>query len=332
MDGVTLPVLSGLLSEATAATGSGGEHKREAVKEMMKTDNKKSGSLQGGHIVRTGLIMEGGAMRGMFTCGVIDVLMENNIRFDGAAGISAGAVFGCNFKSRQVGRPLRYNKKYCNDPRYCSIRSLLKTGDLYGADFCYRELPDRLDPFDREAFRKDTTEFYVGATDVKTGKCVYHKCTDGGDVDIKWLQASASMPIVSKPVAVDGYLLLDGGISDSVPYEYMENIGYHRNLIILTQPDGYRKHKSSALPFIKLILCKYPAIAKAMAERHEMYNRQMEEINQREKNGVSFVIRPSAPLGIRRIENHPDELERVYQLGRQETEVALPQLKRFLDI
>ena len=143
---------------------------------------------------KTGLVLEGGAMRGMFTCGVIDVLMENGIRFDGAAGISAGAVFGCNYKSRQIGRPVRYNKNYCKDPRYCSDRSLIKTGDLYGADFCYRELPDVLDPFDRETFKNDPMEFYIGATDVKTGKAVYHKCTDGGEDDLLWMRASASMP------------------------------------------------------------------------------------------------------------------------------------------
>ena len=282
--------------------------------------------------MKTGLILEGGAMRGMFTCGVLDVFMENNIGFDGAAGISAGAVFGCNFKSKQIGRPVRYNKKYCNDPRYCSIRSLIKTGDLYGVDFCYRELPDILDPFDREAFRNNLIEFYIGATDVKTGKCVFHKCTDGGEADIKWMQASASMPMVSKPVSVDGYLLLDGGIADAVPYRYMESIGYNRNVIVLTQPDGYTKKKSSALPLIRLTMRKYPAIVKAMSLRHEMYNRQMEEIKEREQSGSSLVIRPPEPLGISRTETDPNELERVYQLGRKEAEVALPDIKLFLEL
>ena len=146
--------------------------------------------------------MEGGAMRGMFTCGVIDVFMEQEIIFDGAAGISAGATFGCNYKSRQIGRALRYNKKYSRDPRYCSIRSLLKTGDLYGAEFCYRELPNVLDPFDREAFSRNPMEFYVAATDVNTGKAVFHRCVDGGDTDIEWMRASASMPVASKPVTI----------------------------------------------------------------------------------------------------------------------------------
>lgn len=280
--------------------------------------------------IRTGLIMEGGAMRGMFTCGVIDVLMENDIRFDGAAGISAGAVFGCNYKSKQIGRPIRYNKKYCRDPRYCSIRSLVKTGDLYGEDFCYRELPDNLDPFDRATFRDDPTAFYVGATDVATGECVFHRCTDGGETDLKWMQASASMPIVSRPVAVDGYLLLDGGISDAVPYQFMEDMGYRRNLIVLTQPADYRKRKSAAAPLIRRMLRRYPAVAEAMLHRHEMYNRQMEAIRDREARGISFVIRPPEPLGIRRTEKDPDALERAYQTGRKEAAAALPGLRRFL--
>ncbi len=283
-------------------------------------------------VYKTGLIMEGGAMRGMFTCGVIDVFMENDIEFNGAAGISAGAVFGCNLKSKQIGRPIRYNKNYCNDPRYCSIRSLIKTGDLYNSDFCYRELPYVLDPFDQKTFANDPTEFYVGATDVNTGRCIYHKCSDGGERDIKWMQASASMPFVSKPVSVDGYLLLDGGISDAVPYGYMESIGYNRNVIVLTQPKEYAKEKGTLLPLIKLLLRRYPAVAQAMAVRHEMYNRQMEEIKEREQKGLSFVIRPPEALGIRRTERDPDELERVYQIGRKEAERVLPEVKRFLDI
>lgn len=270
-------------------------------------------------------------MRGMFTCGVMDVLMENNIAFDGAAGISAGAAFGCNYKSKQIGRPIRYNKQYCKDPRYCSIRSLIKTGDLYGAEFCYHEIPDALDPFDRETFCKNPMEFYVGATDVNTGKCIYHKCSDGGETDIKWMQASASMPLVSKPVIIDGYTLLDGGITDSVPFAYMEQLGYNRNVIVLTQPADYQKTESRALPFIKLMLRKYPAVAEAMALRHIMYNRQVEEIKERERKGISFVIRPPKALEIKRTEKNPDELERVYQIGRKEAKAALPKLKSFLD-
>ncbi len=281
---------------------------------------------------KTGLIMEGGAMRGLFTCGVMDVLLENGINFDGGAGISAGAIFGCNFKSKQIGRPLRYNLRFARDPRYGSFRSLFKTGDFYEVELCYHEIPDILDIFDRKAFAENPMEFYIGATDVKTGKCSYHKCSDGGDTDMQWMRASASLPAVSRPVFIDGEQLLDGGISDSVPFEYMESIGYNRNVIILTQPKGYVKQKNKGMPLFKIILRKYPEIVKAIGVRHEMYNKQMEEINEREEKGISFVIRPAESLGIGRTESNPAELQRVYDLGRAEAERFLPELKEFLGI
>ena len=211
-----------------------------------------------------GLILEGGAMRGMFTSGVLDVFIENDIVFDGGAGISAGAIFGTNYKSKQIGRGVRYNKKYSKDPRFCSIRSLIKTGDLYGVDFCYHEIPDKLDPFDRETFSKDPFDFYVGATNLENGEVVFHKCTDCGDTDISWIQASSSMSAVSRPVEVDGYTLLDGGIVCPIPYEYVESLGYDKNVAILTQPYDYVKKKSSAKIIYAIALRKYPHIAKKM--------------------------------------------------------------------
>ena len=276
---------------------------------------------------KRGLILEGGAMRGMFTAGVLDVLMEQQIRFDGAAGISAGAVFGCNIKSGQIGRAIRYNKAYGRDPRYCSIRSLLRTGDLYGVEFCYHKLPDELDPFDREAFRNDPMEFYIGATDVETGEEVFHLCSDGGERDLTWMRASASMPVVSRVVEIDGRKLLDGGIACPVPYEFMERQGYTRNLIVLTQPTGYRKEKSSMMPLIRLTLRKYPGVVRAMEERHLLYNRQMDRLDEMEASGKALVLRPEEPLGIKRTESDPDRLEEVYQKGRREAEKRLQEIR-----
>ena len=280
--------------------------------------------------MKTALIMEGGAMRGMFTCGVTDVFLEEGITFDAAAGISAGACFGCNFKSKQAGRAIRYNKRYSRDARYCSLRSLIKTGDLYGVDFCYRELPEVLDPFDNKAFTENPMEFYVGAADVDTGEIRYHRCTDGRKTDLLWMQASASMPLVSRIVEVDGFRMLDGGIVDPVPYRYMESLGFDRNVYILTQPKGFRKEKSSALPLMRLALRKTPKIVEAMAVRHEVYNRQMAEIDEKEARGEILVIRPPESLGISRTEHDPDELERVYQTGRREAYRMLPKIRAFL--
>ena len=274
--------------------------------------------------------MEGGGLRGMFTCGVVDVFLEQGLRFDGAAGISAGAVFGCNFKSRQAGRAIRYNKQYCGDPRYFGFRSLFKTGDLFNVEFCYHTLPDELDLFDREAFAADPTEFYVGTTDIVTGKPVYHKCVDGGENDFAWMRASASLPLVSRIVEVDGYKLLDGGIVDSVPYEYMESLGFNRNVIITTQPFGYRKKKSDLLPWIKLKLRKYPAMVKAVKDRPVMYNAQMEGIDLREREGSSIVIRPPHPLDIGHTERDPRVLDRVYRDGRAAAEKRVEEIKNFL--
>ena len=269
-------------------------------------------------------------MRGMFTCGVLDVFMENGIKFDGAAGISAGAVFGCNYKSRQLGRAVRYNKRYSRDPRYCSLRSLIRTGDLYGVDFCYREIPDVLDPFDRAAFKENPMAFFIGATDIETGEIVYHRCSDGGEADIQWMRASASMPLASRPVALEGRLLLDGGIVDAVPLAYMEGQGYDRNVAVLTQPKGYVKKPSRALPLIRLALRRYPKAAEAMAARHARYNALMDAIDAREAAGTLLTIRPAASLGISRTEKDPEELERVYRLGRRAAEEKLEEVRAFL--
>ncbi len=282
--------------------------------------------------MKKGLIMEGGAMRGVFTCGVIDVFMENGIEFDGAAGISAGAVFGCNVKSRQIGRGIRYNKAYCKDPRYCSIRSLLTTGNIYNVDFCYHTLPRELDPFDDKTFAENPMEFFVGATDVNTGKPVFHRCSDGGETDMKWFQASASMPVVSRIVEVGGRQMLDGGIVCPVPYRFMETMGYKKNVLILTQAQGYRKKKPDLMTISRLMLHNYPELLKAIARRPRVYNRQMAQIDQDELRGKILVIRPREPLNIPRTESDPAELERVYQLGRREAERRLGEVKRYLGL
>ena len=281
--------------------------------------------------IKTGLILEGGAMRGIFSCGVTDVFMENGITFDGAAGISAGAVFGCNIKSRQNGRAERYNIRFCRDPRYCSLLSLAVTGDMFGADFCYRRLPDELDLFDKKAFAEDPMEFYVGAFDINMGKMVYHRCMRGDAHDIRWMRASASMPLAAVPVRIGRFELLDGGIADAVPYHFMEKRGYNRNVILLTQPEGYRKKKTAVLPLLSLKMKKYPELIRAMSVRHEMYNRQMEEIEKRGRDGSALIIRPPEALGISRTERDPHELERIYLLGRNDGMKQLDKVRNFLD-
>lgn len=277
-----------------------------------------------------GLIMEGGAMRGMFTAGVMDVLMENEIHFDGAIGVSAGAAFGCNFKSNQIGRVIRYNKNYCKDPRFCSIRSLIKTGDLYGAEFCYTTIPYELDLFDCEAYLNNPMDFYVVCTDVETGKPVYRKCITGRDEDLIWIRASASMPIASRVVEATGYKLLDGGISDSIPLEYFESLGYNKNVVILTQPKGYIKKPSKALPLIKASLKDYPNVYKTMQNRHNDYNETISFIEEKEKSGDVLVIRPPEKLPVGRVEHNPDKLQIAYDIGVKTALEQLEEIKSFI--
>lgn len=283
-------------------------------------------------IMKKGLVLEGGAMRGMFTCGVLDVFMENDIEFDGAAGVSAGAVFGCNYKSHQIGRGLRYNKKYCSDKRYGSFESLIKTGNLYDEEFCYNELPRKLDIFDADAFAQNPMEFYVVCTDVETGKAVYHKCTDGGDEDILWMRASASIPIVSRVVKVGDRKLLDGGVGDSIPLRFLEHKGYDRNVVILTQPADYIKEPNRLMPAADLLLKDYPRMLRAMANRHIRYNETVEYVREQEKSRKIFVIRPPKALEIGSMTKNPDELERVYQIGRVEALKKLQDVKKFLGL
>ena len=281
--------------------------------------------------MKTGLIMEGGAMRGMFTAGVLDVLMENGLVTDGAIGVSAGAVFGCNYKSHQIGRVIRYNTEYCNDKRYASFKNLLKTGNLYSEQFCYHEVPEKLDPFNEAAFAASPMDFFVVCTDVKTGEPIYHKCRKGDAEDVRWMEASASMPLAAKIVKIGHYGLLDGGVADSIPVRFFESIGYKRNLIILTQPKGYVKKKNKFLPAIRARYFRYPAFVEAVADRHERYNETTSYISMLEQAGQAYVIRPPIPLEIGAMERDPAQLRRVYETGRAVAQIQVEKIRDFLE-
>ena len=272
--------------------------------------------------------MEGGAMRGMFSAGVTDVMMENGITFDGAIGVSAGAAFGCNYKSNQPGRVIRYNSTYCRDPRYAGLRSLIKTGNLFGAEFCYVEIPQKLDLFDEEAFINNPMEFYVVCTDIEKGEAIYHKCGDSEN-ELEWFRASASLPLASKPVEADGKKLLDGGIADSIPLKYFESIGYNKNVVLLTQPKGFVKQKNKVVPIIRRVLKEYPKVAELLSNRHNDYNETIAYIEEREKSGDILVIRPPVALNIKPVCRDPEELRRVYNIGRKTAEEMLDQIKAF---
>ena len=278
-----------------------------------------------------GLVLEGGAMRGIFTAGVIDVLMENNISFDGMIGVSAGACFGCNYVSNQPGRVIRYNLEYAQDDRYCSFKSWLKTGDMFGAQFCYHDLPEIYDLFDYDEFARSKMVFYVVATSVETGEAVYRKIDKDGDELLEWIRASASMPLFANIVEIDGGKFLDGGVADSIPVKVFTKLGYDTNVTVLTKPRGYRKSSNKMMPIIRRKYKEYPEFIKAMENRHIAYNEQLRDVFELEKAGKNFVICPKSPLPIGHICHDRLKIQETYELGRLEATEQLPALERFLE-
>ena len=280
---------------------------------------------------KLGLVMEGGAMRGLFTAAILDVFLDEGISVDGVIGISAGATFGCNYLTKQRGRALRYCLRYIHDPRFCSVPSLLLTGDMFGAEFCYHTIPEKLDPIDNDTFRQSGIPFYIACTDVNTGKAVYHQCRDMLDrEELEWVRACASMPLASQIVKAGNYEMLDGGIADSIPLKYFEYKGYHRNIVILTQPEGYVKQPASAMTVARTVYRKYPNLLRAMERRHIMYNKQIAHVSEAEKNGTAFVIRPPEKLPVSHVTHDPDKLRAVYAIGRKTALSVLPALREFL--
>ncbi len=279
--------------------------------------------------MKKGLVLEGGAMRGLWTAGVTDVMMEHDIWPDGLIGVSAGAAFGCNYKSRQIGRAIRYNTRFARDKRYSGLWSLLTSGDYFNAKFGYHVVPYEYDLFDTKTFEQNPMQFIVVCTDVETGEAVYHDMNHVSFDELEWLRASASMPLVSKVVEVQGRKLLDGGVSDSIPLSFFESIGYDRNVVILTQPLGYRKQPSKLMPLMRLSLREHPQFVKAISERYIMYNRQLEFVAQAEKEGRCLVIRPDEKIPIGHISHDPEQMRRVYEIGRQVGERYIEKIKEF---
>lgn len=268
-------------------------------------------------------------MRGLWTAGVTDVMMEHDIWPDGLIGVSAGAAFGCNYKSRQPGRALRYNKRFARDGRYSGMHSLFTTGNYFNADFGYHVIPRQYDVFDDDAFNHNPMAFYAVCTDVETGQPVYKLLNEVTDTTYDWIRASASMPLLSKVIELEGYKLLDGGIADSIPLQHFEHLGYQHNVVILTQPQGYRKTHNKLMPLMRLFLRKYPNLLEALDQRHLMYNAQLDYVSEAEHAGRCLVIRPDAPLPIGHVSHNPDEMQRVYDIGRAMGERQLENIKTF---
>ena len=279
--------------------------------------------------MKTCLVLEGGAKRGIYTAGVLDVLLENNIITDGVIGVSAGAIHGCSYAAMQIGRSIRYNMKYGNDYRFMSFKSLLLSGNVVDTEFCYHELPEKLDPFDNEAFKKSGIEFYVVCSNLETGKPEYIQCRDMF-AEIDYLRASASLPLASKIVEIGGKKLLDGGITDSIPLQAAEKLGFGKNIVVLTRPSGYRKNPSHLNWLMKLVYGKYPRFVEAFARRYKAYNDELDYIEQAEKDGKVLVIRPSRTVKVKKMEQDLSKVKEMYDLGRQDALTALDEIKNFV--
>lgn len=278
--------------------------------------------------MKVGLVLEGGGLRGIFTAGVLDVLLDENIHIDGAIGVSAGALFGVNFPSKQKGRALRYNKKYAKDKRYMGLHSLLTTGNIVNRDFAYYELPTTLDPFDQKAFKQSGMDFWVTVTNVETGEPEYIKITNAFE-QMEAFRATSSMPIVSKIVEIEGKKYLDGGISDSIPVQKFIEMGYDKIIVILTRPLEYRKQPSSMWLF-KLFYRKYPKLIERWANRYAEYNQAVEQVIELNEKQQIFVIRPSKTLKIGRLEKDVNKIQAMYDLGVEDAKNALVRLKSYL--
>lgn len=275
-----------------------------------------------------GLVLEGGAMRGMYTCGLLDLFLDENINFDGIMGVSAGALFGVNFLSKQRGRAIYYNKTYNSNKDYMGIGQFLKTGNIVNTEFAYERVPRELVPFDDDTYMNSGVPFYAVTTNLDTGKPEY-MLIDSCFGKMDALRASGSMPFVSQPVLINGERYLDGGVSDSIPFNKMLEMGYDQLVVILTRDITYvKKPMNKAL--INLFYHNNKAFAQALVHRHEIYNDSIKELLELEKQGKVYIIRPSSPLEIGRIESDPEILQSVYDLGMDDGKKIMSELKAFM--
>ena len=278
--------------------------------------------------MKVGLVLEGGAMRGMFTAGVLDVFMENNIKVTDIVGVSAGTLFGINYVSKQPKRALRYNLRYINDNRYMSIKSLMRTGNLINKDFTYYKLPFQLDVFDNKTFKQSDINFFATVTNIETGEAEYIKIEDAFK-QMETLRATSALPFISEIIEINGKKYLDGGIANSIPVDYFEKQNYDKIIVILTRPIDYRKKKSTGVQF-KVAYSKYPKLIEKLENRYKDYNDTVERIVELEKQGKVLVIRPDEEITIKRLEKDTDKLQHVYDLGIKNGKESIERVKNYL--
>ena len=280
-------------------------------------------------MTKLGLILEGGGVRGIYTAGVLDCFMENGIEMDAVFGVSAGTLHALNYKAKQPKRSYRVGTKYVHDKRYMGISSLIHTGDIFGADFCYHTLPDQLEIFDYDTYRKNPMKLYATVSNLETGKPEYVLCEDA-KTQIEYVRASASLPLLSRIVEIDGKKYLDGGITDSIPLNAAIHMGYEKNIVVCTRSYGYQKEPNKMIGMIKKKYKQYPKFVQAADRRHIVYNEELKLIEQKEKSGDILVLRPTQSLAVKRIERDTQKIKAQYELGYQDAREKLDEIKLFI--
>lgn len=281
-------------------------------------------------MIEAGLVVEGGGMRGVYTAGVLDYFMEKNLYFDDCYGVSAGACHISSYVSKQIGRSIKVTLDYINDKRYCSVNSLIKTGDMFGVEMLYDIIPNKLELYDYDTFNKFKGNFYSVVTNCKTGKAEYIKIKDMKK-DIIAVRASSSLPLLSRIVEINGKEYLDGGITDSIPIKKSIKDGHKKNVVILTRDKTYRKSKPKFLSFFKLKYKKYPNLVKAIENRYKMYNETLDFIEEEKAKNKVFIIQPKLPVKISRIEKDKDKLKALYNQGYEDAKEIYEDLMKFLE-
>ena len=278
---------------------------------------------------QAGLVLEGGGMKGVYTAGVLDFFLDKGIEFSSVYGVSAGACHMCSYLSKQRGRALDVNVDYLDTRRYCSLESLLTTGDIFNVDICYHLIPEYLYPYDYAAFNQYKGKAFSVATDIVTGRPVYFRIRDM-KADIDKIRASASLPLVSRNVKIGDSYYLDGGISDSIPLGQSVIDGNRKNVVVMTKEVGYVRKPSSQLGLVKVRYARYPKVYQLMASRHTNYNEQLEYIERQQELGNAFVIRPKTASSVARVEKDVKKLRALYQQGYDEAADCYEELMKFL--
>lgn len=287
--------------------------------------------------MKLGLVLEGGASRSLFSCGVMDALLEEEIFADYVIGVSAGIAYGTSYVSRQFGRNLKLSVEYMHDKRYMGSRHLFdrKNRSYYNYDFAFRRIPEELVPFDFDTYTKiaESTTTIAVVTNLETGEAEYKVlATDDWDKHIKTIWASCALPLLFRPESLDGSLYMDGGVSDPIPFQRAFDDGCDKVITVLTRERTYAKESDFSVKLAKRIYRKYPEFGRVLTERPKKYNQCRSKIFELSDSGEMFVIAPTDTTGFSRTERRPEKLKAMYDDGYNTAKKLMSGLKKYLGI